>query len=118
MREHALYADCADDDAGDDREVPVRVGLERHPDALLYLYNTNEHQENHFPLLNLLDVKSHPEEGVKGKSLTRDGGTKHTIEEDPKHSPGPKLIDLKERPREFQSIMHRRLVFCRESLPT
>lgn len=35
MREHALDADRADDDAGDDREVPVRVGLERHPDARL-----------------------------------------------------------------------------------
>ena len=37
MREHALDADCADDDAGDDREVPVRTGLERHPDARLAL---------------------------------------------------------------------------------
>ena len=37
MREHTLDADCADDDAGDDREVPVRVGLERHPDARLAL---------------------------------------------------------------------------------
>ena len=31
MREHALDADCADDDAGDDREVPVGVGLDRTP---------------------------------------------------------------------------------------
>src|ERR687893_2922972 len=37
MSEHALDADCADDDAGDDREVPVRVGLNRHPDARLAL---------------------------------------------------------------------------------
>jgi hypothetical protein len=37
MHEHALDADCADDDAGDDREVPVSLGLERHPDARLAL---------------------------------------------------------------------------------
>jgi hypothetical protein len=49
------------------------------------MYNTNEHQANH-----LLEAKgkSRLEEEVKGKSLTRDGGTEHTIEkENPKHSP-------------------------------
>src|SRR5215216_7176172 len=33
-----LDADCADDDAGDDREVPVGVGFDRHPHARLALH--------------------------------------------------------------------------------
>src|SRR5918997_2545593 len=35
VRKHALYADCAYDDASDDRKVPVGIGLDRHPDARL-----------------------------------------------------------------------------------
>jgi hypothetical protein len=53
---------------------------------------------------------------VKGKSFRRNGSTEHTTEkEKPKHSPGPKRNDLKERLRGLQSIMHMRVVLSRIS---